>query len=182
MKACTPTIRKGLDKDDPKAYQRFKEINKLGLTVETKFSRRDVGKDGTPVKGLRVQFLHGKFELPDLRYEEGNAKQKEQIERTLRNRLQPLTFKEAERMMRYLVDNESGQLNLAYQIDPSDLYWKEVGLLVPQKVPDKLVAADHVKGAAITAASDAVVQHEVAKIEKKKPGKPPKMMDTRSTL
>lgn len=172
-KQTTPTIRKGLDINDPMAYQRFKPIEKLGLTIETKYSKRDVGKDGTPVKGLRVQFLHGKFELPDLRYD--TTEQKEQIEKTLRNRTPRLTFKEAEKIFRYLVDDESGELGLSYQIDPSDPYWEEMGLLVPQKVPDKMVPADHVRSEMITHESDAIVKQEVDKIESRKPGRPRKV-------
>lgn len=171
MKATTPTLRKGRSRDDPAAYQRFKPIERLTLTIEPKYSRRDVGREGAIKRGLMVVFSNGRFELPDLRFE--TQEQKEQLVKELRNRVYPLTFEEAEKMYRFLADNESGELDVSYQIDPSDPYWEKIGALHRQPVPDKLVSADHKRETEVTNASDAVVKGKVQEIKVRR-GRPRK--------
>lgn len=142
----TPTLRKGADKDNPTSYVTKVPYDTLTLTIESQSddpvpgTKRIPKRDVEPGGGLHVEFVNGRFEMP-YPYTMTNE-DAIQLEKALKQCSPPMTVEQAKRKYDYLVNNESGQLGITYQLDPTDEHWKTVDPHTNDPQPDGKSAED----------------------------------------
>lgn len=130
LTSCAPTLRKGANKDNPAEYATKVPIKNLELVIESQSddpvpgTKRVPKRDVEPGGGLHVEFVDGKFSMPYPFIQTNDDALK--LEAELKKCNPPRTIPQAQRIYKFLVDNESGLLGVSYQFDPSDLHWTNV--------------------------------------------------------
>ena len=139
LKQMTPTLLKGGNKDNPAEFKTKAPIENLTVTIESQSDRPVPGTGQLPRRdsedpggGLHVYFRNGMFSMP-YPFHHTNA-EAQVIDKELGKKSPPMTIHQAQRVYKFLVENESGLLGIDYQLDPSDDHWTTVD---PQlKPPD----------------------------------------------